>query len=99
MSDGLLFIVVSLAAYRLWRLLALDTLPLVRAPRERLELWMAGRWGDEWSDGIACAWCLGFWCACVVVGATWAVRPLPLPALWFAAVSGAVGLAAMVIED
>lgn len=99
MSDGLLFAVLSLASYRLWRLLALDTLPLVAGPRDRVEIAIASRWGDEWSDGIKCAWCLGFWSACAVVGATWAVRPLPLPALWFAAVSAAVGIAAMVVED
>lgn len=99
MSDGLLFVLVALASYRLWRLLVLDTLPLIASPRDRLEDWIDRRHGSDWSGGLACAWCSGFWCSCIVVGATWAVRPLPLPALWFAAVSAAVGIAAMVVED
>lgn len=92
MSDAFLFVLVSLTAYRLWRLLAADSLPLVKGPRSRLEAAIARRYGDDWAGGIACAWCLGFWCSAAVVGAVWAIRPLPLPALWFGAVSCAVGL-------
>lgn len=99
MSDGLAFVLACLASYRLWRLLALDTLPLLAGPRDRIEDAIAARWGDDWSDGLKCAWCLGFWCSCAVVGALWAARPLPLPALWFGAVSCVVGIVAMTVED
>lgn len=100
MSVGLLFVLVVLASYRLWRLLGADSLPIVKGPRERLGDWIAERHGDDWADGItSCAWCLGFWCSCAVVAATWSVVELPLPALWFPAVSTAVGLLAMTLED
>lgn len=99
MNDGLLFVLVCLVAYRLWRLLVLDTLPLIASPRVRLEDWIERRHGSDWSGGLACAWCSGFWVSCAVVAAVWASRPLPLPALWFAAVSSVVGLVATTVED
>ena len=37
---------------------------------------------------IGCPWCLGLWSSTFLVLAVWAVTPLPLPALWPAAVAG-----------
>lgn len=99
MSLPLLLVLMYLASYRLWRLLALDDLPPLVAVRDRIEGWIDHRHGPDWSSGLKCAWCLGFWCSVAVVGATWAVVPLPLPVLWFAAVSTAVGVTAMIVED
>lgn len=99
MSDGLLFVVVALAAYRLWRFLALDDLPPVVWVRDGVEDFVERHFGPEWSSGVSCPWCSGWWASCIAVGAVWAYRPLPLPALWFAAVSAAVGIAAMTVED
>lgn len=99
MSLALLFVLVTAASYRLWRLLALDDLPPLVAVRDRVEDAIRRRHGVDWSNGLQCAWCLGAWCSFAVVGAVWSVHPLPLPALWFAAVSTVVGLAAMTIED
>ena len=70
MTDPVLWVLLTLASYRLWRLLALDTLPGLVHVRERL----AERWPDpgqgagRWVDAIWCPWCLGFWCCALVFG-------------------------------
>lgn len=94
MSDALLFVLTTLAAYRVWRLWAEDAFPPTIWLRERLENAVESRFGGLWAAGVACPWCSGFWVSCAAVAAVWAVRPLPLPALWFGAVSTAVGLIA-----
>lgn len=94
MSDAVLFVLLVLASYRAWRLLAEDSLPPAIWFRERIEAAVGRRFGGMWAGGVACPWCSGFWISCVAVGAVWAYRPLPLPALWFGAVSTAVGLLA-----
>lgn len=99
MSDGLAFVIVTLGAYRLWRFLAVDDLPPVVWVRDRFELGIANRFGNEWASGVTCPWCSGWWASCIAVGALWAYRSLPLPALWFAAVSAVVGMAAHWVED
>jgi hypothetical protein len=61
-------VVVGLVAYRLWRLLAVDTL------LEPLSRWISARgsWGQKFIHKfVACPWCSGFWC-CLIVGlAAW----------------------------
>lgn len=98
MSDALLFVLVVLASYRVWRLFAIDALPPFTWTRDRVEKAVRHRFGTTWAAGVSCPWCSGWWLSCAVVAATWAVRPLPLPALWFGAVSTAVGLLARVDE-
>lgn len=98
MSDALLFVLVCLASYRLWRLAALDDLPPLEWLRGRFEGWTDVHHGPEWSAGIACGWCSGSWVAAAVVAAVWSVHPLPLPALWFGAVAAVVGLVAKAAE-
>lgn len=98
MSLALLFVLTCLGAYRLWRFVSLDDLPPVTWLRDRFELAVAEHHGDDWAGGIACAWCAGWWASCITVGVVWAYRPLPLPLLWFAAVSTVVGIVAMVVE-
>lgn len=99
MSYPLLFVLLCLAAYRVWRFFALDTLPPLVAARDNLQLWVADRHGDDWADGLACVWCSGWWVCCAVVGITWSFVPLPMPGLWFLSVSAAVGLLGMKLED
>ena len=68
--DWWTFVLLSLAAYRLWRLLAVDV--ILDQPRR----WVVGlgyRWADgdpipkkyreHWSLFLECPWCLGFWVA------------------------------------
>lgn len=90
----MMFVLMVLAAYRIWRLLAEDAFPPMIWLREHLEGAVERRFGGMWAGGVACPWCSGFWISCAVVAAVWAVTPIPLPALWFGAVSTAVGLLA-----
>lgn len=94
MTDAVVFLLTSLAAFRVWRLLAVDKLPPIMWARERLEAAADNRVGTVWADGVTCPWCSGAWVSALVVAAVWATRPLTLPALWFAAVSAVVGLVA-----
>lgn len=92
MSDGLLLVVVALFVFRVWRFLGVDTFAPVRVPRETF-IRRVGE--DHWSvELLTCPWCSGAWVSFATVAAVWAVRPLPLPALWFGAVSALVGLVA-----
>lgn len=99
MTDALLFVLVVLAVYRVTRFLALDDLPPLVWVRNRFEDAVATRHGSDWSSGLMCFWCSGFWVTCAVVTTVWAFRPLPLPGLWYLAVSAAVGLLGMKLED
>lgn len=83
------WILGTLAAYRLWRLLALDDLPGIAEARGVAER----RLPDRWADAIVCPWCLGFWCCLLVfVAADVAGVNVPAPILQVAAASTVVGL-------
>lgn len=99
MSLVLLFVLAALASYRLWRFVSLDDFPPMTKIRDSLEARVGERHGLDWAQGITCAWCAGWWASCIVVGLVWLARPLPVPALWFGAVSTAVGLLAMTVEE
>lgn len=83
MSDALLFVLLVLGAFRLWRLVGKDdiTEPL-RRPLPNLLL-----------KGLTCAWCAGTWTA---VGVTYAVHRYVVDLdpwlLWAGAVAALVGL-------
>lgn len=98
MTLALLFVLVVLGAYRLWRFLALDDLPPLVWVRDGFEGFIDRHFGPEWSSGVSCPWCSGWWASCIAVGVVWHFRPLPLPLLWMAAVSALVGLVAMLVE-
>lgn len=86
-----LWLLATLAAYRLWQLLAFDDLPGLAEAR----VWLADRIPDRYEAAIYCPWCLGFWCCVFVFSAVHiAGHPLPLPALQVAAASALVGLIA-----
>jgi uncharacterized protein DUF1360 len=81
-------VLLALAAFRIWRLIAADT--IFDGPRK----WIIGlgyRWADgdpipkkyreHWGIFMECPWCLGFWISVVV----WAA--------WLAVDDWAVGLA------
>lgn len=82
------------AAYRVWRLIAYDT--ITEKPRTQVLRWLEPRkHEDKWEIFLTCPWCAGFWITgltlaayCVVYGwigyASFAVH-------WFA-MSLAVGL-------
>jgi hypothetical protein len=83
----------TLAAYRLWRLLALDDLPGLLEARTRLDRWATTDTRARYVDAVRCPWCLGFWCCVLVFVAVdvWGVS-LPLPVVQIAAASTVVGL-------
>lgn len=94
MNPTLLFVLVSLAAYRAWRFVVLDDLPPLVAVRDHVTEAVVRRHGADWANGITCAWCSGFWVSAAVVGAVWHFASLPVPGLWFCAVPTTVGLLA-----
>jgi hypothetical protein len=100
----LILLVLALAAFRTWRLLALDTLP----PLVRLRSWLVqADWFqdkqvfgrpllEEW---LSCAWCFGLWAS-----AGWYICWLEWPrATIYAAaplaLSAAVGICASLLSD
>jgi Protein of unknown function (DUF1360) len=50
-ADWYALILLALAAFRVWRLLAVDM--VLDGPRERLP--------KSWAWFVDCPWCLGFW--------------------------------------
>lgn len=91
MTPLFVWLILALAAYRLWRLLALDT--ILDRPRTAITDRAEGRWWAGWAEAIYCPWCLGFWCCLLVFGAVHlAAGPLYLWPLQAAAASTLVGL-------
>jgi hypothetical protein len=87
------FVLLTAASYRLWRLVAIDT--IADRPRD----WLLDRLDEKWEIGLVCPWCSGFW-ICLGVWGLWqwtadasdaaTVTALAVPA----AMSAAVGLLA-----
>lgn len=57
-------VVVGLAAYRLWRLLAVDS--ITARLRDRLNVHAIAPVRHFLAEMVACPWCLGTWCAVAV---------------------------------
>lgn len=85
------FVIVSLAAYRIWRFLFLDDFPPVAGPRRRFTDFIQERFGDDWADGVSCPYCSGTW---VALG-TFALYDSTGPGFWWyaLAVAAVVGIA------
>lgn len=98
MTDPVLFVLLALASFRLWRFLGRDEFPLTAWPRR----YAARRWGEGsvafyW---VQCPWCAGSWISAVVVAVVdLGFRPLDLPVLWWLAVSTVVGLLGGVVDE
>ena len=78
-----LFLLMSLASYRLWRLIGYDTIsePL----RDKIK-------PDSWLDAlVTCQWCLGSWISFAVVAATAWVGDVNWPVWQALGVSVVVG--------
>lgn len=76
-------LIVALVAYRVWRLLAVDT--LLERPRGRLPAPVA-----HW---LGCPWCAGSWVAIGTTAAAWSLQWITADP-WFVALAAAtvVGL-------
>ncbi len=90
--DLIVWLLGTLAAYRLWQLLAHDDLPVLAEARDRLVGWLDARHLDRYADAIVCPWCLGFWCCVATFAGIYAADPYPMPVLHVAAASTVVGL-------
>lgn len=64
---------IGLAAFRLWRLLAIDSITEPIHGRINALTTPAGQWLNQlWS----CPWCLGFWISAALTwGTWWAITP------------------------
>lgn len=54
-------LLIGLATYRLWRLVAEDN--ILDGPRDRLYDRVDGPVSRWFADMVSCVWCLGFWIA------------------------------------
>lgn len=99
MNDALVFGLIALGSYRLFRFIALDTWPPIAWLRKHAEAWLAEVFGDEWADVLTCSWCLGWWCCGLIVLTVSMFVSVPLPILQWAAASTVVGLIGSNLDD
>lgn len=98
MTDGLLFALLALGSYRIWRLLAIDDMPFGDLRKRLIKRWdreVRPKTKTEplrYVEGLQCPWCLGSLIAFAFVAGVAQVRSLPLPGLWAIAVACVVGL-------
>lgn len=86
MSFPFVWILATLASYRLWRLLAFDD--VLAGPR----LMVVERLPRNYEGAIYCPWCLGFWsCVLTFVLIDLTGYSVPLPVVQVAAASTLVG--------
>lgn len=87
-------VLLTLAVYRVWRLLAADT--ILDGPRDRLVKAADDAYREELDIFLHCPWCLGFWVS-VVGWVAWLV--FPTETIWVSvplAISCVIGFMAKV---
>jgi hypothetical protein len=89
-----LFVLMSLASYRLWRLIGYDTI----SASIRDELPGDDGSGFSFREMVECPWCLGSWIAFTVVGITALVTDVRWPVLQALACAVVVGWLHELIE-
>lgn len=89
------WVMLTLVAYRITRLIAADSLPLVKVPRQRAEAAIRRRArNQDWAAGFECPWCVGVWvCAGTFALAMWWM-PIRYPFAQAIAAMAVVGLIA-----
>lgn len=97
-----LFVGISLAAYRLTRLFTKDSLFdnqrkawLKRFPPDTAHARASGKKPSDvskWGQLVVCPWCIGAWISGLVVAIVSIFVSVPLPLLWWFATSTVVGL-------
>lgn len=98
MSDGLLFALLALGSYRIWRLIAVDDVPFSPLRERIIHRWDARARGKDaerhlrYVEGLQCPWCLGSLISFALVTGVAQVQSLRLPGLWAIAVACVVGL-------
>lgn len=110
MSSVLLVVLMSLATYRVTRLVTTDT--IFDKPREAVRWFFEGRFlrkqpddkrqelalSDDWHSKLAyfvgCPWCVSLWVGGLITLATMLVADVPYPPLVWPATSAVTGLLA-----
>lgn len=110
MSDAWLFVLATLAAYRVTRLVTTDK--IAEPVTERIRWWFERRWiakhdfegsDTEWNSKVAymlsCPWCLGFWVSGVMSVLLSVAYGLDYLAIMWLAMSAGIGFLAKVDSD
>ena len=99
----LIFVLLALGAFRITRLLVLDS--IIDAQRTYLQCKIIGDKDpvpprrEKLYDLTTCSWCVGWWVSGAFVLAFEILVGLPTPLLWWPAVAGAAQLAWTYAED
>lgn len=101
MSPAMLFVLLSLAAFRAARLIAQDAMPLFAGPRDwvvrRADRDGAGPVWDALAYLVTCMWCVGVYTSAAAVALADVWLPVPAPWLMWPAVAAAVGVLAQML--
>lgn len=101
MSDLSLIALLSLATYRLTRLIVKDT--LWQETRRKIEFFILGHeprsWRDKLHELLTCPYCISVWLSAGVVAGADAYTSVPLPFLTFLAVAAGCVLVWRYIEE
>ena len=89
----------ALAAYRLTRLVTVDTVPAAVAARSRVTGWARSSGHPAIEELIHCPWCIGFWIASAVVVARAVTGRFWSPIARVLAFSAASGIVAHYLSD
>jgi hypothetical protein len=92
-------VIDSLAAYRLTRLVSVDTLPPAVRARARVQRWARRRNHPAVIELIACPWCIGFWMAGATVVARHVIPRQWTPIARVLAISAVTGIVAYQLSD
>lgn len=79
-----------LATYRVSRLIVADTITV--KPRTLLLMLLHSNNHPGLAKGLTCHWCEGFWLSGIAVLIVANLTSIPLPVMWWFAISTAVGL-------
>lgn len=109
MSDPWLFLLATLAAYRVTRLVTTDK--IAEPVTERVRWWFENRWvakhgsgseenwNSKWAYMLSCPWCFGFWVSGVVSVLLSVAYGLDYLGIMWLAMSTGVGFLAKVDND
>lgn len=109
MSDPWLFLLATLAAYRVTRLVTTDK--IAEPVTERIRWWFERRWyekhdtgsdeewNSKWAYMLSCPWCFGFWVSGVMSVLLSVAYGLDYLGIMWLAMSAGVGLLAKVDSD
>lgn len=108
MTEWFLFILLSLATFRVTRLITRDDFPPVYWARTKIQNMRPehtqgegakAHWEFWWlGELVSCPWCASGWVSLIAVFGVDVVLSLPLPWLWWLAVWGAAALVANAVE-